>query len=215
MIKNLFAAISVFSLSILPVAAGEPFSTKGGPASGWDFGDAPDSPVNGYPSLLASNGARHHDVGRFNLGISADVELDSWQVDGDSPAVGSDDGLDIWNLVVNVKNNDWSGPVYLNALLDINRDGDWEDDLEWISQNVVLNIPQGTSAIYPLPISPFMFLPWAFNFDQTWLRITVSEIPIENYIGTGEFFFGETEDHIIKPFPGPPPDPKPANMPLS
>jgi len=50
------------------------------PAAGWDFGDAPDP---GFPSLLASEGARHFIVQFEWLGEGVNQELDSQQVDAD------------------------------------------------------------------------------------------------------------------------------------
>lgn len=170
----------------------------------FDFGDAPDFPVNGYPSLSANDGARHKDISRFRLGSLVDAENESLQVDNDL-----DDGLDPIHLSVKIKNESWEDKIFLNVLLDVNQDGDWEDAPEWIVKNQIFSIPTGETLTYQLPISAFTLLPLGLNLEYTWLRLTVTDTPIENYIRKGEYYFGETEDHLIKPLPTFPPLPTP------
>ena len=40
-------------------------------------------------------------------------------------------------------NNDWEGPLYVNVLVDFNKDGDWTDEDEWRIQNLVVDVPMG------------------------------------------------------------------------
>ena len=112
------------------------------PGTAFDFGDAPD-PL--FPTLAKNDGARHKDVSRAWFGQSVDTERDAAdQVDvlaktGDS----FDDGLlGAIPLEFSVTNNDWDGPVYVNVLLDINKDGDWEDQGEWVVQNMAVDVPR-------------------------------------------------------------------------
>ncbi len=96
-----------------------------------DFGDAPDNP---YPTLLASNGARHR-VGALFLGNAIDAEPDGQP---NPPATGDDlnlapddeDGIRVIDPMVagdtvriNVRS---SGAGFLSAWIDYNRNGAWE-----------------------------------------------------------------------------------------
>jgi len=138
------------------------------PEDMFDFGDAPDGP---YPSLLASNGARHHnkegevykfyewlgdiwyfiEAQRCDTVPQVDVELDSRQVDKDSPNTppGPDDGIRFYppydsapgeSLDVLISTSCMKGQrygptqglLYFNGWFDWNRDGDWDDPREHI-----------------------------------------------------------------------------------
>jgi hypothetical protein len=108
-----------------------------------DFGDAPDRP---YPTILASDGARHSIVPGIFLGTSIDAELDG-QPSGD--ALGDDndgnddeDGVVFLSLVypdslVNVKVTA-SVPGSLDAWVDFNGDGDWTDAGEKVFSGTAL-----------------------------------------------------------------------------
>ena len=86
-----------------------------------------------------------------------------------------------------VTNNDWDGPLYVNVLVDFNKDGDWEDTDEWRIQNLVADVPMGET----------MEFATEFVFDELmWLRITLTGKELESYDGTGEYAIGESEDHI-------------------
>jgi len=145
-----------------------------------DFGDADDPP---YPSLLASDGARHLDICRAWLGAWVDGEDDADVPDADA----YDDGLLARNpLTVRVSNWNWSTKLYLNALIDGNADGDWTDADEWVLQNLPVSVsPRKGKAVVT-------DLVWD---GETWLRLTVTGAPIQGYDGTGEFAIGETEDY--------------------
>jgi len=109
------------------------------PADLLDYGDAPD-PL--YPTLNASNGARHHIViNNPHLGASIDAEIDGQpNVDatGDDVLDGTDDedGVEfLTTLVLGLTasiNVTASTEGYLNAWLDFNGDGDWDDPGEHI-----------------------------------------------------------------------------------
>lgn len=108
-----------------------------------DFGDA-DDPT--YPTLLASDGARHI-IGGVNLGANVDAEADGQP---NATATGDDiagatpddeDGVLIGILAKGVNNNVTviaSGAGYLNAWLDKNADGDWADAGEQIFTDTLL-----------------------------------------------------------------------------
>jgi hypothetical protein len=147
---------------------------------GPDFGDADDPP---YPSLLASDGARHENICRAWLGAWVDAEDDADVPNADV----YDDGLLARNpLSVRVSNWNWNGYLYLNALIDGDADGDWTDAGEWALQNLPVSVPQGKSKGVDTDVA------WD---GQTWLRLTLTGGPIQNYTGTGSFPIGETEDY--------------------
>jgi parallel beta-helix repeat protein len=117
-----------------------------------EFGDAPDP---AYPSLLASDGARHTPTTTECLGLNIttppdwkDFELDANVPDLDIPF---DDGLLTFVLaannpaqtvdveVTNLIPGDQT--LILNILLDLNGDGDWNDMVGGQSEHVVRNQP--------------------------------------------------------------------------
>jgi hypothetical protein len=153
----------------------------------FDFGDAPDP---GYPTKLASDGARHRDVTRAWFGPKVDGEREAGEQADFQTRSGdrTDDGLlGAAPLEFGVTNNDWDGPLYVNILMDLNDDGDWEDEGEWVLQNMKVDVPMGGSMEF---VTDFVL------DELTMLRMTVTGAPIEDYIGTGVFDIGETEDHI-------------------
>jgi len=150
----------------------------------WDFGDAPDPT---YPSLLASDGARHADITRAWFGANVSAELDSRQVNSDD----FDDGLvSPGPITFSITNNDWAGDLYVNILIDRNNDGDWEDADEWAVQNMQVFPPIAQSQVFQTNVS----LP-----TNLWMRMTLTSISLSNYTGKGAFEIGETEDHRIVP----------------
>lgn len=96
-----------------------------------DFGDAPDNP---YPTLMASNGARHR-VGALFLGNGVDAEFDGQPTipaNGDDLALAPDDEDGVRfldpliagaSVRIDVRS---SGPGFLSAWIDYNHNGNWE-----------------------------------------------------------------------------------------
>jgi hypothetical protein len=187
------------------------------PSAGWDFGDAPDP---GFPSLLASEGARHFVVHFEWLGEGVSQELDSQQVDADL----YDDGVEVGELLtcqeaavqVTVSVADRGDPqhpydgqhlLYLNVLVDWDGDGSWGGEEscpgglaapEWAVRNLPIDVsswPQGiTSTVVPVE---FMVGQQA---GETWARFTLSYGQVvsgDDWEGRGSFTFGETEDHPL------------------
>ncbi|MEM6979881.1 MAG: GEVED domain-containing protein, partial [Planctomycetota bacterium] len=121
----------------------------------YDFGDAP-SP---YPTTRADNGARHVASGP-RLGATRDAELDaapSTMADGDGD---DEDGVmfgavavDATMAAVNIEMQD-ADVAFIDAWIDFNQDGDWDDEGEKILDNRIvfeglqtLNFEVGDSAI--------------------------------------------------------------------
>ncbi|MCP4901899.1 MAG: DUF11 domain-containing protein [bacterium] len=125
---------------------------------GIDFGDAPDPT---YPTLLASDGARHPNFGLLYLGSTVDGEADGQPTagaDGDDNDAGGDDedGVTFTSLLipgetagVDVQVSD---SCYLNAWIDFNGDGDWADAFEQIYSDHTLTT--GTNSLtFSVPAS--------------------------------------------------------------
>ncbi|MCB0128675.1 MAG: DUF11 domain-containing protein, partial [Caldilineaceae bacterium] len=133
-----------------------------------------------------------------------------------------DDGVTKWPTLANCVQTDMAVDVnvvgglrtrYINAWIDWNRDGDWEDSFdcpngkvsEWVVQNFVTNLNNGTSNV-PLPA----FLAWDTpNIPERdrWLRVSIAEEPAprnpttEQADGRGPptgYRFGETEDYQVR-----------------
>jgi hypothetical protein len=112
-----------------------------------DWGDAPTSAQSGfagsYPTLATNNGARHAaSPGGLSLGNTLDADLD-----GQPNATASGDGADedgvtlpavlVLNTSANITVNA-SAAGNLNAWVDFNRDGDWNDAGEQVFTNTAL-----------------------------------------------------------------------------
>ncbi|MDA3895294.1 MAG: C10 family peptidase [Desulfobacteraceae bacterium] len=118
-----------------------------------DFGDAPSAAQSGfassYPTLLTDDGARHFAAGP-TLGANRDTESDgqsSVNADGDDTngsTPDDEDGVAISGVItalisgtntstvdVNLQNSDGTSNL-LDAWIDFNRDGDWDDSGEQI-----------------------------------------------------------------------------------
>ena len=124
-----------------------------------DFGDAPDPT---YPTLAASNGASHALVpgGPF-MGPAVDPEPDglpSLLADGDDlNNVDDEDGVTIHPLVArgepaNVDVDMSSSPSdgRLNAWVDFNADGDWDDVVGGVSEQVFTDLLLTSGSVHNL-----------------------------------------------------------------
>jgi len=160
-----------------------------------DFGDAPDDP---YPTLLASDGARHLSDGVIYLGTKIDVEPDG------QPTVGAN-GDDMNNLA------DEDGVVFrtplavgqnatlkvlasvdgvLNVWLDANRNGSWADggDHVFINQNLIAG---WNTLILNVPANAVV--------GNTYMRFRFDSQGGLNYYGLAQN--GEVEDYLVKVYP--------------
>jgi hypothetical protein len=116
----------------------------------YDFGDAPDPT---YPTLSISNGASHLIASGYFLGASVDDENDGQpdasSLGDDNDGNDDDDGVTFTSPFIQLFENSLdivaSGNGYINAWMDFNRDGDWDDAGEnIISENAVTS---GTNTI--------------------------------------------------------------------
>lgn len=118
-----------------------------------DFGDAPDPRIataGQYPTLFANNGARHLIVPGLMLGQVIDGELDgqpNYQALGDdnNTVPDDEDGVVFLGTLAPGKNMRTQvtvtspAPAYLNAWIDFNADGSWNDAGEQVLTNIVVN----------------------------------------------------------------------------
>lgn len=130
----------------------------GGTVAPMDFGDAPTSTQSGlpssYPTRLEDDGARHVVSSTTYLGDSVDAEEDgtpSLQAVGDDETGGDEDGV-VANSSIVAKTSTAAiasfeittfGGGVLDAWIDVNRDGDWDDAGERVFSGV--HVPDGTS----------------------------------------------------------------------
>ncbi|MBN2217665.1 MAG: hypothetical protein JW719_09855, partial [Pirellulales bacterium] len=182
-----------------------------------DYGDAPDP---SYPTLLASNGARHAALGPM-LGASRDTEPDgqpSPAANGDDTAGTPDDedgvvpvGSTLWastrtanptaTVRIDLQNADPSSNR-LDAWIDFNRDGDWNDPGEMIFDNFDLGISDGVQTLtFTIPRD----LGDNVDLGDTYARFRLSTAG--GLAPTGAAGDGEVEDYLVslssfEPIPG-------------
>ncbi len=156
-----------------------------------DFGDAPDP---GYPTLLASDGARHRLLPGVALGSRADFEPDgqpnATASGDDSAGVDDEDGitfsapLAIGQLaavsIVATTNG------FLNAWLDYNRNGSWADPGDQIFTNVALLAGLNVRNI---------LVPSGASIGASYARFRFATTPGLSF--TGEAGDGEVEDYRV------------------
>ncbi|WP_146395589.1 GEVED domain-containing protein [Planctomycetes bacterium CA13] len=163
---------------------------------GLDYGDAPVGSVSGfasdYPTLAADDGARHG-IGDLYLGESVDADLngftDTW-ANGDA----LDDGVSLLTSIIALPDHPSSSSLNIvasdagvvDAWLDMNRDGDWNDEGEQILVN--FQVAAGPQvATFDLPAGTVA--------GSTALRVRLSSAG--NLQPTGFANDGEVEDYRI------------------
>lgn len=124
---------------------------------GEDFGDAPDQP---YPTLRASNGARHVIVPSIQLGLAIDAEgngqPNATATGDDIAGVNDEDGITFvgtlipgqpFTITVNA-----SVPGFLSAWVDFNADGGWTQAIDQVFASQP--VPAGpTNLTFTVPAS--------------------------------------------------------------
>ena len=169
-------------------------------AAGIDFGDAPDPT---YPTLLASDGARHEVVaGGPRLGTVVDFEADgqpSAGADGDDLAgVDDEDGVTFpsplvlgTSLTIAVTSNFSTAAGLLDAWVDFNADGDWADAGEQILTSFALSANSEDVGIV---------VPAGATLGNTFARFRLSTAG--GLAPTGLAADGEVEDYQVTIVPG-------------
>lgn len=158
-----------------------------------DFGDAPDS----YGTTLDSNGARHgfdtsnDSLPAVRLGPSIDGESDAYAFPlSDNNEGGDEDGVAFISSIVQHRTArvvvDAPGAGYLNAWIDTDRNGRFDEADQIISDAVLLSGEQTISFTVPSDVVE----------GDSWARFRVSSVPgIEAFGGAPD---GEVEDYPVK-----------------
>ena len=161
-----------------------------------DFGDAPERP---YPTTLAADGARHIIVAKVFLGALIDAEPDGQP---DAAATGDDN-----NNLPDEDGVSFAGPLqpgqwatalvtpsvdgFINAWLDFNGDGDWDDPAE----KILSNYPVTGASVNNCPFwVPFGAKPNISTFARFRFTSFISMPPISY---TGLAADGEVEDYMV------------------
>jgi uncharacterized repeat protein (TIGR01451 family) len=163
-----------------------------------DFGDAPDDPANpnDYPTLLASNGARHGVVDGFHLGKTIDDEPDGQptaMADGDDKAgLPDEDGVAFVTAIVPAEEAKVevvaSGTGLLSAWIDFNGNGRWDDVNEMVFKDVPLS-DETKELTFTVPVK-------AVPTERAFARFRFSTQADLYYAGFA--VDGEVEDHTLK-----------------
>lgn len=173
------------------------FVITGGEGEELDFGDAPDP---SYPTLLKNNGARHV-LSPFFMGASRDAEPDGQPNAGasgdDNDGNDDEDGV-VFNtpLIPGQQANiivTCSLIGKLDAWVDFNADGDWQDAGEQIFNNLPVNAGPN-NLFFQVPAS-------AVTQQTTYARFRFSSMG--GLAPTGWFLNGEVEDYPVTPVPEP------------
>ncbi|MHB9080399.1 MAG: dockerin type I domain-containing protein [Pirellulaceae bacterium] len=172
------------------------------PPSPRDFGDAPDPT---YPTLLNSDGARHLAGGPLWLGSAVDTETDAQphgSAEGDDlDAQGDDeDGVVFTSPLLAGQTATVDVTVstggFLNAWIDFNADGDWDDSGEQIFVDVTLADGGAHSLAFGVPAGTPRV--------ESFARFRISTAGGLSYDGLA--LDGEVEDYMIPIAPTGTPD---------
>lgn len=172
-------------------------------------------------SRLGRTGAHALRTGQETLGLEVSVEtdvIDPADPDGTINLVDEDsrdDGLRVGfdqadpdtpktiDIVVAVAQAAPAVRRFVNMLVDRNHDGVWQrfgETEEWVIKNQEVNITPGSSGVAAQV--PYTLIQGA---SPTWVRIVLTRAPISEvefaavggWDGSGEFEFGEVEDHFL------------------
>ncbi|MEZ6121641.1 MAG: GEVED domain-containing protein [Planctomycetaceae bacterium] len=155
-----------------------------------DFGDAP----AGYPTTLADDGARHLISGPF-LGTARTAEPDGISAESSDQDAG-DDGVRPAALLaagrtVRLQITS-SGPGYVSAWADFNRDGDWDDAGELFLSNQAVS--EGLNdAVVNVPAD---LLPGGLV-----MRYRLTSEAVDSPSSVGLLPDGEVEDYVVNVTP--------------
>lgn len=159
--------------------------------SGLDFGDAPDPT---YPTLLASDGARHSVLAFVNptLGTTIDTEGNGQPSTGATGDGADEDGVTFPAPLVpgtqgsiTLRTGAVGGNV--SCWIDFNRNGSWADGGENVVNNVALGAGANQTFNFPVPPASVPGLSYA--------RCRITSAPFIGFSGVAAD--GEVEDHAV------------------
>ena len=170
--------------------------------AGMDYGDAPDP----YPTRRADDGARHEIIDGFSLGQLVQVNADGQPTagadgDDDEDGVTFDSPLipgRTFNLTVSTSG---IGTVQqfgvLDAWIDYNGDGDWDDSGEQFISNQILTTNNLTNGQIAFSLNA----PVSAAAGDTYARFRLSTTG--NLTPSGQTSAGEVEDYLVTISPNP------------
>ena len=155
-----------------------------------DFGDAPESGTS-FPTTLANDGARHVLGVGLLLGAAFDAEADGQPNANATGDGGDEDGVTFATLTAGSNSAitvaaTVPGAAVLNAWIDFNADGDWDDAGEKIfSDEAVINGTNNLTAAIPAGAAA----------GQTFARFRITTDAGHTYSGLARD--GEVEDYQV------------------
>ncbi len=174
-----------------------------------DFGDAPDPT---YPTLLASNGARHQLGSGLFMGATVDAEPngqpDPTATGDDLANIDDEDGVTFSTPIIigqsfTIQVVASTVPAVLDAWIDFDINGTWADPPDWILMAYPL-VPGPNSITMPVPASAIPGMTFAR------FRISMSGVPwFDGFHPDGEVedYHIEIEEEVIDLDFGDAPDP--------
>ncbi|MBE3136604.1 MAG: DUF3494 domain-containing protein [Thermoplasmata archaeon] len=191
----ILTAIPTMMFAVPTTIAGDYGCECGEPPCDYDFGDAP-AP---YPTLLADNGPRHIISPNFWLGASIDAETDGQPdlnaMGDDNQNLDDEDGVSMPSIIYNGStvfiNVVASQAGVLDAWVDFNADGDWDDTLPSGSERIFTHyqLSAGANAL------SFYVPEESLIYETTYARFRFSAIGVDSY--TGCTCNGEVEDYKV------------------
>ena len=177
-----------------------------GNTSRLDYGDAPTAAQSGfaksYPTLIADNGAVHAILPGFYLGSGVDGDPDGTPNvtatgDDTNTTINDEDGVTFnattlfpgspaGEMTVTVVTGGYS-PGRINAWMDFNRDGDWDDP----GEHIVVDYRAGDGdhvLTFPIPANAIS--------GETYVRVRYGYG--RNMLPTGPDIAGEVEDYRVR-----------------
>lgn len=160
-----------------------------------DFGDAPDGIVPGYPTLLASNGARHTISPNLMMGVAIDAEADGQpnpaaMGDDNNGVPDDEDGVTFGPLIAGfpaMATVQTTGPGVLQGWVDFNSNNSWGDAGEQIAVDVPVPGPG---------LTPINFVIPAAAAGPKYARFRFSSVRQLPFFGSAPD--GEVEDYLIE-----------------
>ena len=167
--------------------------------AGFDFGDSPD-PI--YPTLLANDGARHivQVSGNPVLGTLVDIETEAQQstnhlgddLDGmddeDGVSFLDADGILVPGTTTTIEVTAGAVGGLLDAFIDWNRDGDWDD----AGEQIAVSLPVAAGTTVPLSVD----VPVGAVEGTSCARFRLSTAG--GLSSTGQAMDGEVEDYGVE-----------------